>query len=98
MDYRSVHCAYNQSASDAIRDDILEHATESKYEAYFITNVPEAKYDYHVVCQDFPTVSKDPAYIARCVIQGRTEASGIQIPQFHQPQPFKITQHRKSAS
>ncbi|KAG2002053.1 hypothetical protein GB937_009818 [Aspergillus fischeri] len=69
---RRVEGSPDKAIAETIRDNILNHADDTTYDALFLTAGID-RYDYHVTCEDFATVCKDPAYISQCIIQAKFE-------------------------
>jgi hypothetical protein len=90
MSIRKVQGSPDKAIIETMKDDILNHSEDTTYEVLFIV-AALVDYDYHVTCENFATVCKDPDYISQCIIQAKYEARGPNVPKhrFPNPQPFK---------
>ncbi|KAB8068664.1 hypothetical protein BDV29DRAFT_162194 [Aspergillus leporis] len=80
-----------QNFAETIKNDILNHSDDTTYEALFIT-ASTIEYGYHVTCEHFAAVCKDPTYISQCIIQAESEDRHPSTAKewFPNPQPFEF--------
>lgn len=95
MPTRQVQGSRNQSFSEGLLEDILRHTNDQTYDVVFIPGTDGSTHNYHITCADFPTISKDPSYIGRCLIQAKFQLQFPDSNVFSDPQPFQISRTPK---
>jgi hypothetical protein len=69
MPLRTVVIPEYQEVHEGLIADILGHKDDPTYEVYIIKKASTHRYNYWIVCPDFPSVSKDPKFIRNSTIK-----------------------------
>lgn len=95
MTTRTVQGSRNQSFSEGVLEDILRHTNDQTYDIFFIPGTDESTHNYHITCAHFATISKDPSYLGRCLIQAKFQLQFPDSNVFPNLQPFQISRTPK---